>query len=80
KEEKPPVAAVVESPTIVVDTEPSVRFTNIDTIFHPSDPQQHTFKPTSNPEDDHIEFVDDSEVPMDSFEELGEEIDDFETL
>jgi len=73
KEEKPPVA---EAPTIVVDTEPSVRFSNIDTVFDASDPNKHSFKPTTSEEDDHIEFVDDSEIPMDSFEEINE----FETL
>jgi hypothetical protein len=34
-----------------------------------------SFKPTTNPDEDHIEFVDDSEIPMDSFEEIK----DFET-
>jgi hypothetical protein len=76
--EKPPVAESkpVEPPTIVVDTEPSVRFSNIDTVFDASDPNKHSFRPTITPEDDHIEFVDDSEIPMDSFEEIK----DFETL
>lgn len=78
KEEKPPVAEVkpADPPTIVVDTEPSVRFSNIDTVFDASDPNKHSFKPTTSEEDDHIEFVDDSEIPMDSFEEIK----DFETL
>ncbi len=89
EEQKPPVETVPEeapkvepvSPTIVVDTEPSVRFSNIDTVFHPSDPQQHTFKPTTNTDDEHIEFVDDAaEGIVDSFEELGEDIQDYETL
>jgi hypothetical protein len=61
-----------ESPTIVVDTEPSVRFSNIDTVFDTVDPNKHTFKPTTIEEDEHIEFVDDLDG--------GEAIDDFETL
>ncbi len=89
EQQKPPVETVPEeapkvepvSPTIVVDTEPSVRFSKIDTVFHPSDPQQHTFKPTTNTDDEHIEFVDDAaEGIVDSFEELGEDIQDYETL
>jgi hypothetical protein len=73
EEEKPPVPA---HPTIIVDTEPSVRFSNIDTVFDAADPNKHSFRPTTTQDDDHIEFVDDSEIPMDSFEEISE----FETL
>jgi hypothetical protein len=73
-EEKPPVEPIVEpvSPTIVVDTEPSVRFSNVDTVFDASDPNKHTFRPTIMEDEEHIEFVDDSNPP--------EEISDFDTL
>lgn len=50
--------------TIVVDTEPSVRFTNIDSVFHHSDPEQNVMNEVNTVEneyedaDDSIQFVD----------------------
>ena len=50
--------------TIVVDTEPSVRFTNIDSVFHHSDPEQNIMSEVNTIEneyedaDDSIQFVD----------------------
>ena len=50
--------------TIVVDTEPSVRFTNIDSVFHHSDPEQNVMSEISTIDneyedaDDSIQFVD----------------------
>jgi hypothetical protein len=48
--------------TIVVDTEPSVRFTNIDSVFHHTDPEQNTMNEVNTIENDleeeTLEFVD----------------------
>jgi outer membrane biosynthesis protein TonB len=71
----PPAPSAISpaSPTIIVDTEPSVRFSNIDTVFDPSNPENHTFRPTNTGEDEeHLEFIDDDGT--------GETIEDFETL
>ncbi len=87
-EEKPaekPVEKPAESPkpspaqTIVVDTEPIVRFTNIDTIFDPSDPAKNilqdmtTLDDEDEDEDDELKILDGGDgfkMEEDEFEEL----------
>ena len=52
-----PAPAEVPAPvqTIVVDTEPSVRFTNIDSVFHHSDPEQNIMSEVNTIENDYDE-------------------------
>lgn len=63
---------------IVVDTEPSVRFTNIDSVFHHSDPEQNVMSEVNTVENeyedagDSIQFVDSAPTGLDE--------DDYEQL
>jgi hypothetical protein len=43
-EEAPAVDIPPPTPVLVIETEPMVRFTGIDTVFHPDDPSKHTLK------------------------------------
>jgi hypothetical protein len=79
-----PVPVTVEVPastpapvqTIVVDTEPSVRFTNIDSVFHHSDPEQNIMSEVNTIENDYdedtLQFVDAPPTGLDGdYEELN---------
>jgi hypothetical protein len=77
-----PVPAEVPAPppapvqTIVVDTEPSVRFTNIDSVFHHSDPEQNIMSEVNTIENDYdedtLQFVDAPPTGLDGdYEELN---------
>ena len=88
--EAEPVAAPVPAPaavpvsepqtpvqTIVVDTEPSVRFTNIDSVFHHSDPEQNVMSEVNTIDNDFdddgdtLQFVDAPPTGLDGdYEEL----------
>jgi len=62
--------------TIVVDTEPSVRFTNIDSVFHHSDPEQNVMSEVNTIENDFdedtLQFVDAPPTGLDGdYEELN---------
>ena len=62
--------------TIVVDTEPSVRFTNIDSVFHHSDPEQNIMSEVNTIENDYdedtLQFVDAPPTGLDGdYEELN---------
>jgi len=62
--------------TIVVDTEPSVRFTNIDSVFHHSDPEQNIMSEVNTIENDYdedtLQFVDAPPTGLDGdYEELS---------
>ena len=80
--EEVPVEAPVPAPapapvqTIVVDTEPSVRFTNIDSVFHHSDPEQNIMSEVNTIENDYdedtLQFVDAPPTGLDGdYEELS---------
>ena len=63
--------------TIVVDTEPSVRFTNIDSVFHHSDPEQNVMSEVNtidndfDEDSDTLQFVDAPPTGLDGdYEEL----------
>lgn len=62
--------------TIVVDTEPSVRFTNIDSVFHHNDPEQNVMSEVNTVENDFddedtLQFVDEPATGLDGdYEEL----------
>jgi hypothetical protein len=73
-----PVEQSVPAPvqTIVVDTEPSVRFTNIDSVFHHSDPEQNIMSEVNTIENDYdedtLQFVDAPPTGLDGdYEELN---------
>jgi hypothetical protein len=83
---EPPAPVPVEVPveqsapapvqTIVVDTEPSVRFTNIDSVFHHSDPEQNIMSEVNTIENDYdedtLQFVDAPPTGLDGdYEELS---------
>lgn len=88
-EQPAPTTAPVEQPvpveqsapapvqTIVVDTEPSVRFTNIDSVFHHSDPEQNIMSEVNTIENDFddedtLQFVDAPPTGLDGdYEELS---------
>jgi hypothetical protein len=76
--EEVPVPAPAPAPvqTIVVDTEPSVRFTNIDSVFHHSDPEQNIMSEVNTIENDYdedtLQFVDAPPTGLDGdYEELS---------
>ena len=61
----------VQGPTLVVDTEPSVSFTNMDTVFDSDNPERNAI--TENIYEDEIETIQTLDLPpepMDEFEEL----------
>jgi hypothetical protein len=74
-----PVTAqpVAPAQTIVVDTEPSVRFTNIDSVFHHSDPEQNVMSEVNTIDNDYddmgdtLQFVDEPSTGLEGdYEEL----------
>ena len=64
--------------TIVVDTEPSVRFTNINSVFHPDDPERNVLEEVDTienyePSDEMLQFANDAPEGLsneDDYEEL----------
>lgn len=71
-----PAPAPAPVQTIVVDTEPSVRFTNIDSVFHHSDPEQNIMSEVNTIENDYdedtLQFVDAPPTGLDGdYEELN---------
>jgi hypothetical protein len=66
----PAPAATVQ--TLIVDTEPSVSFTNMDTIFDSENPEANEISESPHQEEDidHIEMVDAPPEPLDGFEDL----------
>ena len=64
---------VQQPPTLVVETEPSVSFTNMDTVFDSDNPERNeiTFSPSDEEEIDHIQTLDGPPEQMDNFEEIG---------
>jgi hypothetical protein len=71
--EAPAAAPPVQ--TIIVDTEPSVRFTNIDSVFHQTDPDQNNMKEMNTIENDYdndvLQFTDDPATGLEGdYEEL----------
>ena len=74
--EEVPAPAPAPVQTIVVDTEPSVRFTNIDSVFHHSDPEQNIMSEVNTIENDYdedtLQFVDAPPTGLDGdYEELN---------
>jgi len=75
-----PAPAPVEKAqqTIVVDTEPSVRFTNINSVFHPDDPERNNLEEVDTidnyePSDEMLQFTGDAPEGLsneDDYEEL----------
>jgi len=71
----PPTEPSAPVQTIVVDTEPSVRFTNIDSVFHHSDPEQNVMSEVNTIENDFdedtLQFVDEPPTSLEGdYEEL----------
>jgi hypothetical protein len=67
----PPAPVPVQ--TLVVETEPSVSFTNMDTIFDSDNPEANEISHASHAEEediDHVEMLDLPPEPMDEFEDL----------
>ena len=69
----PPPPAAVQ--TLIVDTEPTVSFTNMDTIFDSEHPEDNVISESSNNDDDgfdidHVEMIDAPPEPLDGFEDL----------
>lgn len=68
--------SVGPGPTLVVETEPSVSFTNMDTIFDSDNPEGNEIAHASHSEEeeedeiDHINMVDAPPEPLDGFEDL----------
>lgn len=71
----PSVPAPAPLQTLVVDTEPSVSFTNMDTIFDSEHPEENVISESPREEEeveiDHVEMVDAPPEPLDGFEDLG---------
>ena len=75
-----PAPAPVEQAqqTIIVDTEPSVRFTNINSVFHPDDPERNVLEEVNTidnyePSDEMLQFTGDAPEGLsneDDYEEL----------
>lgn len=81
----PPSPAVTPTPpppqTIVVDTEPIVRFTNIDTIFDPNDPAKNILQDMATLDDNEEEEDDEDELKiLDSGDGLKMDDEEFEEL
>jgi hypothetical protein len=83
KQDMPPVKNEVFMPTapapqplqtLVVDTEPSVSFTNMDTIFDSDHPEDNIISESPRQEEeveiDHIEMMNVPPEPLDGFEDL----------
>jgi hypothetical protein len=71
----PPPSTTPALQTLVVDTEPSVSFTNMDTIFDSEHPEENVISESPHMEEemdiDHVEMVDAPPEPMSDFEELS---------
>jgi hypothetical protein len=63
-----------DGPMISVETEPSVSFTNMDTIFDSDHPEANEISESNNNEEeyevDHVQVLDQPPEPMDEFEDL----------
>jgi hypothetical protein len=60
-EETPAAVVPPPTPVLVIETEPMVRFTGIDTVFHPDDPSKHALKEmTEKTNEDEDEELDDN--------------------
>ena len=76
---------VLDTPVIKVDTEPSVKFSNLDAVFDSENPEKNTFVPTTDEDDDEggfIQILDNQDNEVDDFEEILDEKDtiEFEAL
>jgi hypothetical protein len=84
----PEVPAVKEIQTLVVETEPSVRFTDFNQVIQnrPGETQIDYVETNHEPKTDELEFLDDSSEPLSDFEDITEletipmTSGDFETL
>lgn len=67
-----PAPSPTPGPTLVVATEPSVSFTNMDTIFDSENPDANIISDSPHIEEDidHIETLDLPPEPMDGFEDI----------
>jgi len=82
KEDKPKEA---QPQTIVVQTEPSVNFTNLDTVFDSNNEQSNRISLAASEmdeedEDEKIDILNEPPVPMDDFEDLEQSAIEFEEL
>jgi hypothetical protein len=71
---QPSSQQVSEPPTLVIATEPSVSFTNMDTIFNSDNPELNEIATSPDEEDeeiDHIQTIDGPAENVDDFEEIG---------
>jgi hypothetical protein len=63
-----------DAPTISVETEQSVSFTNMDTIFDSDHPEENEISESNNDREeyevDHVQVLDQPPEPMDEFEDL----------
>lgn len=80
EEKKEETSAPAQPQMIVIDTEPTVHFSNFDTVFDPNDPEKNTISAPAlkedSDEDDDDEFV----KILDSAGSLKPEEDDYEEL
>ena len=81
-EDKPKEA---QPQTIVVQTEPSVNFTNLDTVFDSNNEQSNRISLAASEmaeedEDEKIDILNEPPVPMDDFEDLEQSAIEFEEL
>ena len=87
KEDKPAEDKPKEAQpqTIVVQTEPSVNFTNLDTVFDSNNEQSNRISLAASEmdeedEDEKIDILNEPPVPMDDFEDLEQSAIEFEEL
>ena len=85
KEDKPAENKPTEPQTIVVQTEPSVNFTNLDTVFDSNNEQSNRISLAASEmaeedEDEKIDILNEPPVPMDDFEDLEQGAIEFEEL
>jgi hypothetical protein len=81
-EDKPKEA---QPQTIIVQTEPSVNFTNLDTVFDSNNEQSNRISLAASEmdeedEDEKIDILNEPPVPMDDFEDLEQSAIEFEEL
>ena len=84
-EDKPAENKPTEPQTIVVQTEPSVNFTNLDTVFDSNNEQSNRISLAASEmdeedEDEKIDILNEPPVPMDDFEDLEQSAIEFEEL
>ena len=84
-ENKPAENKPTEPQTIVVQTEPSVNFTNLDTVFDSNNEQSNRISLAASEmaeedEDEKIDILNEPPVPMDDFEDLEQGAIEFEEL